>query len=777
MGRARSMQAAAGAAFIRRLMPWFPPETAAARPLPDGAIDPHAVPGPRPAQGAAAERRPGAAGERLREDIQGLRVVAVMLVVLFHLWPDRVPGGYVGVDVFFVISGYLITGHLIRRPPRTGRDLATFWARRIRRLLPASLLVLAVTLLATRIFAPALTWATTAREALAAALYVENWSLAQKAVDYLAADADPTAVQHFWSLSTEEQFYLVWPVLLLVLFLLARPAAGPSGPAGSTGSTGSTGSSGTGIRRRRPGARTAVGCGMAVVLLLSLACSVWLTGNDPARAYFVTFTRAWEFAAGGLVAGLPAGIAGRTPRPVRALLCWCGLAAVLVAGLRFTGATPFPGHAALLPVVGTAVVILFRGDGWYSAQSLWRLPGVQWTGGVSYSVYLWHWPLIILLPYVKGAPAGTADRLGILALTVVLSGLTKTFVEDRFRVARPGSPLRGTYRAAAAGMVVVLGLGAALHAEAGWRERAARRALDRAIAGQNACFGADAAERGFTACPQDPRGPLVPDLSLAAEDKSDAYDDHCFTNAPYTARATCTYGTGPIKVALVGNSHAGQWLPAVQRLADQRGWTVTTYLVSYCNISTARPRLPDPVQADNCVALGRWVGDRTSDGSYDLVITSARQSTLIAGNNWVGTDLLAQRAYRGFLRRWAAAGTRVLVVKDPVAPGDSIGRIPECLAKAGEDRDRCSWPLERPVPADPRQYRYIDPLWSAARGMDDDPLVKTVEMDDLVCPQGRCRPVIGGVVTFSDASHLTATYVSTMTPMLGRRITRAFDDL
>ncbi len=159
----------------------------------------------------------------MRQEIQGLRAVAVLLVVLFHLWPDRVPGGYIGVDVFFVISGFLITSLLLREVDRTGSvDLAGFWARRIRRLLPAAYVVLVVSAIGVVALVPRTQWQQFLGEILGAGLYVENWLLALGSVDYLAADAPPSPAQHYWTLSAEEQFYLVWPLLVLVGIWLAR---------------------------------------------------------------------------------------------------------------------------------------------------------------------------------------------------------------------------------------------------------------------------------------------------------------------------------------------------------------------------------------------------------------------------------------------------------------------------------------------------------------------------------------------------------------------------
>ncbi|HEY6609376.1 MAG TPA: acyltransferase, partial [Candidatus Limnocylindria bacterium] len=353
-------------------------------------------------------------GAVVRADIQGLRAVAVGAVLLFHLWPNRLPGGYVGVDVFFVISGFLITSHLLHRPPRSGGDLLEFWSRRIRRLLPASLLVLTVITIATWAVAPEPQWGNAAKEIAASALYVVNWYLASSSVDYLAAENAPTAAQHFWSLSVEEQFYLVWPLLIGLLTVIA-------------------------LRRRWP-LQTVVGAGLGLAVAASLAYSVIATAQVPASAYFVTPTRVWELGVGGLLAlFLSRRAFGRVseseavplPPVARALLAWMGLAAIALAAFLYSPATPFPGYTALLPVLGAAALVAAHAPS--NAASPARYLAVrpmQWLGDVSYSVYLWHWPLIVLVPYVLGQPLRTTDKLLILVATLLLAGVTKILVED-----------------------------------------------------------------------------------------------------------------------------------------------------------------------------------------------------------------------------------------------------------------------------------------------------------------------------------------------------------
>src|SRR5689334_7526144 len=254
-----------------------------------------------------------------------------MLVVLYHLWPGRLPGGYVGVDVFFVISGFLITGNLLREVDRTGRvGLAGFWARRARRLLPAAFLVLGTTGAAILAFVPQTLWQQWAKEIGASGLYVENWSLARDAVDYLASSNAPSPVQHYWTLSAEEQFYLVWPLLVLLGVALA----------------------GRSLARRLP-AITAV---LAVAAAASLAFSLWQTWANPSVAYFSTFTRAWEFAAGALLACL----GGRLVLPPRvaALLSGLALLVVVACGFVLSHTTPMPGTAAIVVVVAASAVLL-----------------------------------------------------------------------------------------------------------------------------------------------------------------------------------------------------------------------------------------------------------------------------------------------------------------------------------------------------------------------------------------------------------------------------------
>lgn len=676
-----------------------------------------------------------------RADIQGLRAVAVAIVVLYHLWPNRLPGGFVGVDVFFVISGFLITSHLLARPPRSARDLAAFWGRRVRRLLPASLLVLAVTLVATRLVAPDTQWAGTARDVIAAALYVENWRLASTSVDYLLAEAAASPVQHFWSLSVEEQFYFVWPVLILLVALVAA----------------------------RRGLRMVPVCtaALVVVVLGSLAYSVHITAVEPAAAYFVTPARIWELGAGGLLA-LTGSLGGAWLRSGarRAALAWAGYGMIAVAALSYSSATPFPGSAALLPVAGAVAVIAASADGErYGPGIVVERRPIQILGNVSYSVYLWHWPLIVLLPHVSGGRLGLVDKVAVLIGSLVLAGLTKRYVEDRYLVLRPAVSLRRTFVLAAAGMAAVLSLGFLQLAEVEARESDARGELAAAASGGDPCFGAAAMAPGAD-CAGTDDGDMVPAPALAPQDKSAAYEKACFVEAPFTDLRTCVFGdpSADVSIALVGNSHAGHWLPAIEPIAKQRGWKITTFLASECTISATAVQWDAEDKQAGCLDRARQVMDQTINGDFDLVIASERNGRPAVGRTRQDSWADWLRGYQDRVTAWSAADVPVLVLHDTATPGATVESVPDCVAANLADLAACSGPRERWVPR--------DPLVQAAKDIGD-PDITTVDLNDFLCDERTCPAVIGGVLAYYDGSHMTATFARSLAPYLDPSVTEA----
>ncbi|GAA1710139.1 acyltransferase family protein [Isoptericola hypogeus] len=663
-------------------------------------------------------------GGGTRKDIQALRAIAVGVVVAYHLWPGRLPGGFVGVDVFFVISGFLITSHLLRRPPRRGRDLADFWARRVRRLLPASFLVLLATVAATFLVAPSTLWADTLREVGAAALYVENWSLASSSVDYLGAEAAASPVQHYWSLSVEEQFYLLWPLVLVVVAWFAARRRGD-------------------LMRRATAA-------IAVIVAVSFAWSVVATALRPASAYFITPTRIWELGVGALLATLTIHVAARWRTP----LAWAGIAMILVAAVTYDGSVPFPGYTAALPVVGCALVIAANSDRTrWSPRTIGDAAPVQWLGDVSYSVYLWHWPLIVLAPFALGHNPGLLERAGVLVAALVLAGLTKPLVEDRFRRGRGGSGRAIALALAASAVIGVAALGGSYALQA----RAEANIEQAAQAAQGPCVGAAAMEPG-AGCDVAGDGDLILEPAEAADDKPSAYEDGCWESPPFNGTDTCHYGDedSGTRVALIGNSHAGNLLPPLQDLAEKNDWSLTTIVASQCPTSDVRWQFETEQDSEGCEAWGQRVLEEVRSNGYDLVVTSQLTPFTAAGVAPEDNDAAVADGYTRYLEDLAATGTPTLVVRDMPYPKHTIPSVSDCLAAAGSpaecDGERSAW-------------LQPDPLYDAAEALDD-PAVRTLDLSGYTCTGSTCPAVIGDVVVYFDASHLTATFSRTLAPYL-----------
>ena len=608
--------------------------------------------------------------------------------------------------------------------------------------------MLLVTTVGVWVWAPDTQWETTGRDVRAAALYVVNWRLAATSVDYLAAENVPSAVQHFWSLSVEEQFYFVWPILILLLTLLAL--AGRSRSA-----------------RRAP---NTVLAGLAVVVAASFAYSVVATAAEPATAYFVTPTRVWELGIGGLLAGwmIRRAAAGNLDRGTesvplneggRTLLAWAGFAAIGYTALAYSGATPFPGWQALLPVLGTAAVIGANSPARrLSPGPYLAVRPVQWLGDVSYSVYLWHWPLVVLLPSATGHDLTTTDKLGIIVGSFVLGGLTKTFVEDRFRAARWGRPLRKPFLLGAAGMVVVLLAATWLIAQYDHRQEKAKEALASALAGDDPCFGAAALADGST-CPPTTKGPVVPAPAQAVDDKSDAYDHNCWVYIPFDKFKKCTFGDpdGKVSIALVGNSHAGEWLPALQRVAENRHWKITTFLASEC--STTRTPVEWDTQEKQVGCLG-WADKMlaaTTSGKYDVVVVANRNGRAAVGRTTETSMPQWRDGYRKVLQEWRDHDVPVLAIHDSPFPGYDVGNVPDCIAENESDLSACEGSRSKMVPE--------DPMIDVARAMDD-PRISTVDLTDHICTKRTCPAAVGGVTVYFDASHLSATYAASLAPYL-----------
>ncbi len=691
---------------------------------------------PAPATPTARTVRP------LRPEIQALRAGAALLVVLYHLWPEQLPGGFMGVDVFFVISGFLITSHLASEAASTGRvRIGRFWARRARRLLPAAYLVLVTSALAVFVWLPQISWTQNFREILSSALYFQNWRLALDAVDYLAAENAPSVAQHYWTLSVEEQFYVAWPLLVLAaVFLAAR------------------------LRLRQLPTVTAV---VAAVTAGSFAYSLWLTYDNVSFAYFSTFTRAWEFGAGALLAllTLRASAGRRKPRVLPPLLgaavSWAGLAVLAYCGLALTGSTPFPGTAALLPVLATvAVITAGMPDSPFSPRRLIELRFVQWAGDISYPLYLWHWPPIVVLPVVLGHELGFWPRVAILVGTFAAADLTKRFIEDPVRSGRrlgiQRSSVTFAFTAVTACAIAATCLSGIRHADA-VADRAEKVSAEIA-SDAPPCFGAASMAPGPPCVNPELDGQLIPDTTAIMRDNAN-YPGCESTNA---VRENCTFGdaSNPVlpHVLVIGDSHARAMLPIFVDLAESGKIFLTAQVKGGCAWSTNPHPNSDRAIAESCEqwrdSVASWL-DRQGD-ELDLIVTAALAHPRPA------TAPKPQVA--GFVDTWRTMtqrGIPVVAIKDnPYLPASTN----DCLAQESTITST-SCAMQR---AD--VFPNFDPLVGATQQVEGSTLL---DLTSFYCTDTICPAVIGGVNVYRDRTHISKTYVQTLTPYVTDRLETA----
>jgi peptidoglycan/LPS O-acetylase OafA/YrhL len=667
---------------------------------------------------------------RYRADIQGLRAVAVLAVIAYHMagWPK---GSFVGVDVFFVISGYLITGVLVREfESRQTISFLGFYARRIKRILPAGLFVIGATLCATRVLAGIDRYHFAAKDAIAAVLFVSNWRFAHTGVNYFNQALPPSPLLHYWSLSVEEQFYFVWPWLMLGLLLI-------------------------GLRLRfwrHEHARLVAGVAIAVISGASLWLAFAQTTTNPTVAYFSTFDRAWELGLGALVA-VAAQPLGRCHPRLRLLVALVGLAGVLVSLFVVRSSPDFPAPWALLPTLSTAAV-LGAGAG-LESRSLLPLtnPVSQYLGKISYSLYLWHFPVVVLIVAVVAQYSAGYWVIG-LVLIFGLSVASFHLLEDPARRGtwfrrRPGRlpvPALGwlKYAAACAATAVLAGAGLLVVRST---EPTTLVLPAPVMIGQTQddpvdCVGAAALDPRHHCATLNTGDRVAPLPGELPDDTGGAYACYAYLRQPMHP---CGYGsTRPdaTRVALIGDSHAAALLAMLEPQLDAVNWHVTVFVGQTCGW------LP-PALSPTCPGL-RVIQRDLLHHHYEIVIaTELRQYT-----SSIGQHLAAMRPV-------AATGARIVVVEDD--PGVSAA------STACVDRVTYSATGDCGTTA---AFAYQDPdrLAQAAERI---PGAVVIPTRQYYCRDGFCPATIGNVIVYRDtAAHVTASYARTLSPYLVEAIER-----
>jgi peptidoglycan/LPS O-acetylase OafA/YrhL len=672
-----------------------------------------------------------------RPDVEGLRAVAVGVVLLYHAGVPFAPGGYVGVDVFFVISGFLITGLLVRELEKTGTvSLARFYSRRAKRLLPLTVVVLGAVVLvagAWPLFDP-VRMDEVSLGVIASALYAMNWLLAFRATDYFAAGLEASPVQHFWTLAVEEQFYLVWPALLLGAAWWSRRAGWSL--------------------------RSVLAVAFAVVAVVSLAYSVYSTEVQAGAAYFSTFTRGWELALGGMLALVPISRLGQQSRWVVGALGWVGLGAIAFSTFQFNDDTLFPGYAALMPTLGTAAIIAAgfattSGTTAVGPARLLTLEPVRHIGRISYSWYLWHWPPLVFAAAQWGK-LSPVEGVAVLAASYVPAVLTNRLVEKPFlhsqtltRYPRKALALGGACTASSVALGLLLFALTPTVPEAPENE----------VAGASALQGEPSIQKSAKAVHPTPREAEM------KENRPQMYSDGCHLDLPEIQSPECVYGnpSSDTTVVLFGDSHAMQWFPALEELAKERDWRLVGFSKSACppaeirvyNTSLRR-------EYRECEEWRERTLERITEEENPSLIVTSMLNRYRAREDGKGLPRDASNeavveGYASTLEKLRSSGAPVAVIEDVPSPDKDI---PQCVSRSLDRLQECAFPRSKALD----QPRINTRATAEVEG------VSLIDATPMVCPEKTCPAVIGDVLVYRNGAHLTRTYVRTLTPWLGERL-------
>ncbi|MFL5937237.1 MAG: acyltransferase family protein [Gaiellaceae bacterium] len=657
------------------------------------------------------------AGDGFRPDIQGLRGVAVLIVALDHADVPGMGGGYVGVDVFFVISGFLITGWLLRRAFDSAHvPFGDFYAARARRILPGAVLTLVATCAASVVYLNPVRALAVLHDALWAAFFAANVHFADVGADYFARDDPPSPIQHFWTLAVEEQFYLAWPLFLAAALLVLRVGR-------------------RGGRVSRRGLAGVVAMGVAA----SLTWSIHLTASNPTAAYFSTAARAWELGVGALIAiGLPWIL--RVPAALGAALSWLGLAGILGAAVAFGPGTPFPGTAALLPVVAAGLVVAGGATSGCRAGAtliLARAP-LRPLGDVSYGFYLWHWPPLAIAAQYAGHPLSLVQNLVLLALAFALSYATYRVYENplrharRLRRRRPALALwpvsvSAVLLAAALGTASLVTPSAAAPSLAG--DRARGHATGQALPVNRKSLRVALLESVAPARLREPvPDALAPPLGQLLHDTYALND--CVSTARTTSSTVCKLGdkTARRRVVVLGDSHAAMWMPAFVRFAVRYHWRLVPLIKTGC--------VPSVMRSGNCATWYAWALRQVRRLHPQAVVLSQYWSAWGPG----GVAAVARE-----VRDFAPLTRHLTVIEDP--PARSRDAL-DCLLAPGATLGSCAFAV---TPDEAAAYSSVRRAAIAAHAE----YVGTLQW---FCARGLCPTVVGTIITYRDKTHITVTY-------------------
>jgi peptidoglycan/LPS O-acetylase OafA/YrhL len=598
--------------------------------------------------------------------IQALRALAAILVFLFHA--NLVGGGYIGVDIFYVISGYLITGLIVREIEQSGGvNFKAFYQRRIKRLLPTSFSVLMITALVSWYLYPGTMREELGKDILAASVYVSNFLFAFWQMDYQNLNAIPPVVIHFWSLAVEEQFYLFWPIVVLLAF--------------------------------RAGGRKRLFQIIALITCASFLFSLYLTTTSPIWAFYSLPTRAWELGIGALLLAIP------SKYRLSVFYPWAALTAIVYATFFYTDKTPFPGTAAIAPVLGTAAAIASISSWPRILNLLSNLRVIQWLGEISYPLYLWHWPLLVIPMVYLGRGLHIYERAIAIITTLILADLTHRFIEQPLR------HITLSPRKLISGALIATFLATTTGVAISW---SANNTITLSTGQQYS-------------------------LEQIME-KPKVYLDDCHVNNGETVSGECAYGpASPTKVVLFGDSHAAQWMPVLEKLAFEKNFQLISLTKSAC---------PGPAVVK--VETGAYKNADCSQwrkNSIARIKSLKPMAVLVSGMQHFempsGYSSRAEWWREGEAATYDAllgASKHLIYISDTPHPQRDI---PSCIAAGRIDKCNSTEPSEA----------IFSPGW------------QQINPTSWFCAQ-RCPAIIDGVVVYRDASHISVLGSELVKPQL-----------
>lgn len=652
-------------------------------------------------------------------EIVGLRGLALSLVVVFHVFGQgRVSGG---VDVFLFLSGFLLTWAFIRRAANGGEiSLPHRYARIAQRLIPAALIVLSAVVVATIAFLPRHRWLQVGREVLASALYYENWELIGSQLSYGAAGPSASPLQHFWSMSVQGQFFLVWPVVLLLMTRL--------------------------VKRRDSAIAPLVLLVSVALTVFSLGLSQWMHSVDQGVNYLHSATRMWQLTLGASLAAVLPSI--RIASPVRSAVAWAGLSMVTLSGFLIDGAAHFPSYPALMPVLGAALVVVGAGpDHRFSVQRVLLTKPVKFLADISYPLYLWHWPLMVIFMQYRGAHVlGLKSATAVLMTSLVLAWLTQHIVNRLVSVtARRASSQRTLLRWLAILTLFAISVGASVGTLHRWEERELA-ALPQGVSPYNPgalvlSGKANVPAEGWAA-------PPIPSLTAAQRDTPEVYSEGCIQDhrdgPGFDEVLVCAdeeKAGSERTIVMSGGSHVLHWHDALRTVADRNGWRLFVVDKDGCRL-----RLPNP-QSNAITSCDRW-----NNAALDTILGLEPDAVFTVGTRTPGEPGLTESIDDRQIKAWeflSEHGVPTIAIRDTPR---FLERVPDCIARVGiESAEQCGR-------SEADIYRDINPLDLIDLPHD----TAVLDMRHAFCAQGDCGVYIGNVLAYRDHDHMTATYSATL---------------